>query len=73
MFLLRHFIMWLGLILIGGSAGYIYYAQIGCEQGTCAITSDPVNSVIWGAFMGAVAGMPKIEKIYRIVFKRENK
>ena len=71
--MIRHLMMWLGFILIGGSAGYIFYAQIGCELGTCAISSDPVNSVIWGGFMGAVAGMPKIEKFYRMVFKREKK
>ena len=71
--LTRYIMMWLGFILIGGSAGYIFYAQIGCEPGTCLISSDPVNSVIWGGLMGAVAGMPGIEKFYRILVKRENK
>ena len=50
--------------LLGTIAGFFYWQQIGCNSGTCAITSDPVNSSIYGAVMGAlVAGM----------FKKENK
>lgn len=40
--------------LIGGVAGYIYYKQIGCTNGSCAITSDPYNSIIYFAFMGGL-------------------
>ena len=47
------------LALIGAAAGaiggYIYYAQIGCATGTCAITGNPVNSTIYFAVMGALA------------------
>jgi hypothetical protein len=39
----------------GAIAGYIYYAQVGCLTGTCAITSSPVNSTVYFAFMGALA------------------
>ncbi len=41
----------LGLVL-GAIGGYLYYAQIGCESGTCAITSNPWKSTLWGALMG---------------------
>ena len=41
--------------LVGAVAGYIYYAQVGCVTGTCAITSSPVNSTAYFAFMGALA------------------
>ena len=41
--------------LAGAVAGYIYYAQVGCVTGTCAITSSPVNSTAYFAFMGALA------------------
>ncbi len=47
----------LGLIgaAIGAVAGYIYYAQVGCVTGTCAITSSPINSTVYFAVMGALA------------------
>lgn len=38
--------------LIGGTAGYLYYYFIGCSTGSCAITSRPFNSIIYGAIMG---------------------
>ncbi len=31
---------------------YIYYIKIGCNTGTCPITSDPTNSMLYGALMG---------------------
>ncbi|HPH37810.1 DUF6132 family protein [Sediminibacterium sp.] len=40
--------------LIGAIAGYIYWQQIGCDSGTCAITSKPLNSTLYGAMMGAL-------------------
>lgn len=39
----------------GAIGGYIYYAQIGCATGTCAITGNPVNSTIYFSVMGALA------------------
>lgn len=39
-------------IIIGGIGGYLYWQQIGCESGTCMITSKPVNSTIYGGVMG---------------------
>lgn len=38
----------------GAVAGYLYWQQIGCASGTCAITSKPVNSTLYGAVMGAL-------------------
>lgn len=39
-------------IVLGGTAGYIYWLQVGCSSGTCLITSKPLNSTLYGAFMG---------------------
>ena len=41
-------------ILIGGVAGFLYYYYIGCVSGTCAITSKPLNSTLYGALMGGL-------------------
>ncbi|WP_013666846.1 MULTISPECIES: DUF6132 family protein [Sphingobacteriaceae] len=37
---------------IGAVAGYLYWKFIGCNTGSCAITSNPVNSTLYGAVMG---------------------
>ncbi len=44
----------LGLIgiVLGGILGYTYYHFIGCNTGTCAITSKPINSSVYGMVMG---------------------
>lgn len=39
---------------VGIVGGYLYYYFIGCYNGSCAITSNPLNSVIYGAFMGGL-------------------
>jgi hypothetical protein len=41
-------------ILIGGSLGFLYYFFIGCNTGTCPLTSNPYNSVMIGSVMGLV-------------------
>jgi hypothetical protein len=40
--------------IVGAIAGYLYWHQIGCLSGTCAITSKPLNSTLYGAVMGAI-------------------
>ena len=44
----------LGLIglVLGGILGYAYYHFIGCNTGTCSITSKPINSSVYGMVMG---------------------
>jgi hypothetical protein len=39
-------------IAIGALAGFLYYYFIGCNSGSCAITSNPYMSIIWGALLG---------------------
>ena len=39
-------------IMIGALGGYLYYYFIGCNNG-CAITSSPINSIAYGAVIGA--------------------
>lgn len=41
-------------LLLGAAAGYLYWQQIGCNSGSCAITSKPMNSTIYGAMMGGL-------------------
>lgn len=55
--------------LLGAAAGYAYYYFIGCANGTCAITSNPVNSSLYGSLMGGLLG----DSIHDIVSKQKNK
>ena len=41
-------------VVVGLIAGYIYYQQVGCASGTCAITSKPLNSTLYGGLMGGL-------------------
>lgn len=40
--------------VVGATGGYAYYHFIGCASGTCAITSSPINSTLYGIFMGGL-------------------
>ena len=52
-FFKKHLITIIG-ILIGALGGYLYYHFVGCNSGTCTITSKPVNSTLYGALMGGL-------------------
>lgn len=41
-------------IVVGLIAGYAYYHFVGCASGTCAITSKPLNSTLYGGLMGGL-------------------
>lgn len=41
-------------LLIGGIGGYAYYYFVGCASGTCAITSKPLNSTLYGMLLGVL-------------------
>jgi hypothetical protein len=41
-------------IIAGAIGGYLYYHFVGCASGTCAITSKPMNSTLYGAMMGGL-------------------
>jgi uncharacterized membrane protein YdjX (TVP38/TMEM64 family) len=46
--------------LIGMVVGYVYYALVGCSSGSCAISSNPLNSSMYGALMGGlIVGFPE--------------
>jgi hypothetical protein len=48
------YIKWPVAIALGAVAGYAYWYYVGCASGSCAITSSPVNSSIYGAVMGGL-------------------
>lgn len=50
----REFYLTLIGVLTGAVAGYAYYHYVGCASGSCAITSRPLNSTLYGAVMGGL-------------------
>ena len=41
-------------VVVGLIASYAYYDYVGCVSGTCAITSKPLNSTLYGGLMGGL-------------------
>lgn len=41
-------------LMVGAGVGYAYYYFVGCNSGTCAISSNPVNSTLYGSLLGLV-------------------
>ena len=52
-FIIKHKLTLIGIV-IGAIGGYLYYHFIGCASGTCAITSKPINSSLYGAMLGGL-------------------
>ncbi|RKS03470.1 MULTISPECIES: DUF6132 family protein [unclassified Flavobacterium] len=46
-------ITFLGTV-VGAIIGFAYYHYVGCANGTCAITSKPLNSTLYGGLMGGL-------------------
>lgn len=49
-------------VIFGGAIGFAYYYFIGCKSGTCAITSSPVNSTMYGVILGVLWTFPTKRK-----------
>jgi Family of unknown function (DUF6132) len=39
-------------VVLGGTAGFLYYKFIGCKTGACPLTGNPWISTLYGAFIG---------------------
>jgi hypothetical protein len=52
-FIKKHALVFIG-IGVGAIAGYLYWKYVGCLSGTCAITSNPLNSSVYGSAMGGL-------------------
>jgi len=52
----------IGFALIGAIGCYDYYYFIGCNGGTCPITSNWYVTTLYGSMMGLVLGFPTKSK-----------
>lgn len=41
-------------VILGAIVGWLYWYNIGCENGLCAIKSDPWKMTLYGALMGGL-------------------
>jgi hypothetical protein len=53
---MKNWMLWGIGIVIGAAGGYLYWYYVGCVSGSCAITSSPVNSTLYGGLMGGLLG-----------------
>jgi Family of unknown function (DUF6132) len=51
---MKKWMIWGFGMVIGAVGGYLYWYYVGCISGTCAITSSPVNSTLYGGLMGGL-------------------
>jgi len=58
-------------IFAGALLGYAYYYYIGCVSGSCAITSNPYISTVYGGLLGGLLSFPSKRKKKEIL--NENK
>jgi hypothetical protein len=50
--------LWIAGTVLGIAIGLLYWKYVGCVTGTCAITSKPINSMVYfGAMGGLVLNM----------------
>jgi hypothetical protein len=48
----RNFLRPFVAVIIGSTAGFLYYHFVGCASGHCAITGNPYLSTLWGGLLG---------------------
>lgn len=53
---LKRYLPMLILAVAGAAGGYLYYRFVGCASGSCAITSNPVVSTLYGGVIGLLIG-----------------
>ncbi len=49
-------------VAVGSLLGYAYYYFIGCNTGTCPITSNPFISTFYGGLLGGIFAWPSKSK-----------
>lgn len=54
---MRRFLMFAIPIALFAAAGFGYYALVGCNSGTCPLTSSPVTTTAYGGLIGALIAL----------------
>lgn len=62
--ILKNNILLIAGLFVGAISGFLYWHFIGCDSGSCAITSNPINSTVYGSITGG---------LFFSIFKKEKK
>lgn len=49
-------------LLVGAAGGYAYYYFVGCQSGSCPITSNPLTMTLYGMAFGGVLFVGETKK-----------
>ena len=60
-------------IAIGGIAGFLYWRFVGCNSGTCPITSTWHNTTLYGMLMGILIASPSKKRQEKQDIENSNK
>jgi len=63
--LFKKYWLYILFVAIGGFAGYLYWYYIGCNSGSCPITSNWYGSMAYGLLIGYLTGSVVQEQIHK--------
>ena len=58
---------------VGALLGYAYFFFVGCKSGTCPITSNWINTTLYGLVSGIIIAFPAKKKNENQQMKNEDK
>jgi len=68
-FIKKNLLIFVGIAL-GALIGYLYWKYVGCITKSCAITSNPTSSMLYGSALGGLLfSLFKSQKKQILIFK----
>ena len=59
-------------VVAGALLGFAYYYYVGCYNGSCAISSNPYISTVYGGLIGFLISFPSKRKKKKEVTNEDN-
>ena len=70
---LKKYWMYGAFVVLGGIGGYFYWYYIGCNSGSCPITSRWHNTALYGGLIGYLTGDLALSSFRKKKDKEEKK
>ena len=59
-------------VVAGALLGFAYYYYVGCNNGSCAISSNPYISTVYGGLIGFLLSFPSKRKKKKGISNEDN-